>query len=402
MPLHDCTDFVYFGMIKREIEQKLLALSKKFPVIAVIGPRQSGKTTLVRATFKDHSYVNLEEPDTRLFAAGDPRGFLQNTPLVIDEFQRVPELLSYIQTMVDSDSTPGRIILTGSQNFLMSEKISQTLAGRVAILKLLPFSIDELFADNRFTTLDRYDLIYRGFYPPVYDRSIEPADWFPNYTSTYVERDVRQIKNISDLNRFTLFMKLVAGRVGQLLNYTSLAVEVGISPNTARDWIGMLEASFVVFTLQPWHANINKRLVKQPKLYFIDPGLAVSLLEIKSKEHLKTYHQAGSLFENMVIVDLLKQRFNKGLQNNLFFLRDSTGREIDCLLDHGTTRDIVEIKSGMTVNKDFFASLDYYSEIPGLGVKNKFLVYGGDERRQMVDTPVLPWKLTSEINRELP
>ncbi len=401
MPLHDCTDLVYFGMIKREIEQKLLALSEKFPVVAVIGPRQSGKTTLVRATFKDHSYVNLEEPDTRLFAVGDPRGFLQTTPMVIDEFQRVPELLSYIQTVVDSDNRPGRIILTGSQNFLISEKISQTLAGRVAILKLLPFSIDELSSEERYRGLDRYDLIYKGFYPPVYDRDIDPLDWFPNYISTYVERDVRQIKNITDLNRFTLFMKLLAGRVGQLLNYTSLAVETGISPNTARDWIGMLEASFVVFTLQPWHANINKRLVKQPKLYFVDPGLAVALLEIRSVEHLKTYHQAGSLFENMMIVELLKHRFNRGLQNNLFFLRDSTGREIDCLLDHGTTRDIVEIKSGMTVNKDFFAALDYYAGFPALGVRNRYLIYGGDERRQMGDTPVLPWKSVREVSNFL-
>ena len=398
MPLHDCTDLVYFDMIKREIHQKLLELSEKFPVVAVIGPRQSGKTTLVRSAFKDHQYVNLEEPDTRLFAAGDPRGFLQTTPLVIDEFQRVPELLSYIQTMVDTNNRPGRIILTGSQNFLISEKISQTLAGRVAILRLLPFSIDELSSEERYRNPDRYDLIYRGFYPPVYDRDIDPLDWYPNYISTYVERDVRQIKNITDLNRFTLFMKLLAGRVGQLLNYTSLAVEAGISPNTARDWIGMLEASFVVFTLQPWHANINKRLVKQPKIYFVDPGLAVALLEIRSVEHLKTYHQAGSLFENMMIVELLKHRFNRGLQNNLFFLRDSTGREIDCLLDHGTSRDIVEIKSGMTVNKDFFVALDYYADIQGLGVRNKFLVYGGEERRQMGETAVLPWRYVREVN----
>ncbi len=378
-------------MIKREIEQKLLALSEKFPVIAIIGPRQSGKTTLAKQAFPNHSYFNLEEPDTRLFAEGDPRSFLQTTPMIIDEFQRVPEILSYIQTIVDSEKTPGKFILTGSQNFLISEKISQTLAGRVAILKLLPFSISELFTDPEYSSKDRFDLIYNGFYPPVYDRGIEPVDWFPNYISTYVERDVRQIKNITDLSRFTLFMKLLAGRVGQLVNFASLSVEAGVSPNTVKEWLGVLEASFVIFTLQPWFSNINKRLVKQPKLYFIDPGLAVSLLEIRNIEHLKSYHQAGSLFENMVIVELLKQRYNRGLQNNLFFLRDKTGREIDCVADNGSNHDLIEIKNGMTIQREFFANLDYFSQLPGMTTDKKYLIYGGEKNTSFGETTVLPW-----------
>ncbi len=386
------------GMIKREIEQKLIALSGKFPVIAILGPRQSGKTTLAKDLFSDYIYVNLEEPDTRLFAIDDPRSFLQHPKMIIDEIQRAPELLSYIQTIVDNERAPGQFIITGSQNFLINEKISQSLAGRVAILNLLPFTLDELFSMEGNKNFDRFEVIYKGFYPPLHDRQIDPNDWFPNYISTYVERDVRQIKNIGDLGTFILFLKLLAGRIGQLLNLSSLATETGISVNTAKSWISLLEASFVIFTLQPWFSNINKRLVKQPKIFFYDTGLAVALLEIRQLEHLKTYFQVGSLFENMIIVDLLKKRFNNGLPNNLFFLRDKTGKEIDCLLDNGTSKSMIEIKAGQTINRDFFANLTYFSELDPNPKDQKFLVYGGEENQERLGTTVLSWKNLNRIS----
>lgn len=393
--LQICPAFVFLSMIKREIEQKLVALSGKFPVVAILGPRQSGKTTLAKALFSDYKYVNLEEPDTRLFAEEDPRSFLQHPRMIIDEIQRAPVLLSYIQSIVDKEGIPGQFIITGSQNLLINEKISQTLAGRVAILNLLPFTMDELFSTGNYRNADRLDIIFNGFYPPLHDRGIDPNDWYPNYISTYVERDVRQIKNIGDLGTFIIFLKLLAGRIGQLLNLSSIATETGISVNTAKSWISLLETSFVVFSLQPWFSNINKRLVKQPKIFFYDTGLAVSLLEIQKVEHLRTYFQAGSLFENMIIADILKKRFNSGLSNNLFFLRDKSGREIDCLLDNGTSKTMIEIKAGQTINKDFFANLTYYSELDPNPNDRKFLVYGGDEAQQRLGTTVLPWRNTN-------
>ncbi|GAB1443005.1 ATP-binding protein [Ignavibacteriales bacterium] len=386
------------SMIKREIEQKLIAISGKFPVIAILGPRQSGKTTLAKNLFSDYIYVNLEEPDTRLFAMDDPRSFLQNPKMIIDEIQRVPELLSYIQSIVDKEKEAGQFIITGSQNFLINEKISQSLAGRVAILNLLPFTLEELFSAGEYNTFDRFEAIYKGFYPPLHDRQIDPNDWFPNYISTYVERDVRLIKNIGDLGTFLLFLKLLAGRIGQLLNLSSLASETGISVNTAKSWISILEASFVIFTMQPWFSNINKRLVKQSKIFFYDTGLAVALLEIRRLDHLKTYFQVGSLFENMIIVDLLKRRFNNGLPNNLFFLRDKAGREIDCVLDNGTSKTMIEIKAGQTINRDFFSNLTYFSEVDPNPNDRKYLVYGGEENQERLGTTVLSWKNLNSIS----
>jgi len=277
-------------VIKRQIQEKLIQLSGQFPVVAVVGPRQSGKTTLVKMTFKDKSFLNLEEPDTRLFAQNDPRSFLSTSKsgLIIDEAQRVPDLFSYIQSIVDENKAPGSFIITGSHNFLMQEKISQTLAGRVAILTLLPFSIDELRGEDTLEDFSTY--IFKGFYPPIYDRKIEPSDWYPNYIRTYLERDVRLIKNIPDLNSFTLFVKLCAGRIGQLLNLSSLAVEAGISVNTAKSWLSVLEASYIIYRLEPHFQNFNKRLVKMPKLYFYDTGLACSLLGLESVTQINTHY----------------------------------------------------------------------------------------------------------------
>ena len=384
-------------MILREITQKIKQLTEKFPVIAVIGPRQSGKTTLVKNTFPEMDYVNLEEPDTRLFALQDPRSFLSSKPngLIIDEVQRVPELLSYIQTFSDSLKKSGQFILTGSQNFLLQEKITQTLAGRVAVLTLLPFSLNELGPDISKENFTFY--LQKGFYPPIYDRQIEPADWLPNYIHTYIERDVRQIKNIPDLNTFTLFVKLCAGRIGQLLNLSSLANETGVSVNTVKSWLSILEASFIIFRLMPHHQNYNKRLVKMPKLYFHDTGLACSLLGIATAKQLSSHYQVGSLFENMIISELLKYQFNHGRDNNLFFWRDKSGKEIDCLLDNGLNKICVEIKSGKTITAEFLKGLTLYQQLAAPEKVKSFLIYGGDQKQVRNEVTLLPWFGSTQI-----
>ena len=387
-------------MIKRDIQKRLLQLSEKFPVITVIGPRQSGKTTLVKMVFPEKEYRNLEEPDTRLFAQSDPRSFLsvKKSGLIIDEAQRVPDLFSYIQTIVDEKKTPGSFILTGSHNFLMQEKISQTLAGRVAILTLLPFSLGEIHSDDLKADFTNY--IFKGFYPPVYDRNIEPRDWYPNYIRTYLERDVRLIKNIPNLNSFTLFVKLCAGRIGQLLNLSSLAVEAGISVNTAKSWLSVLEASYIIFRLEPHYQNFNKRLVKMPKLYFYDTGLACSLLGLENVNQVNTHFLIGGLFENLVLSDLLKYKMNKGLNCNFYYWRDKLGREIDCLIDFGVERTILEIKAGKTVNEEFFKGLTFYKELSGDENIHSYLIYSGEKEEIRSAGKVLPWHKATRLFEE--
>ena len=387
-------------MIKRELETKLIELAKKFPVIAVIGPRQSGKTTLVRKTFAGKEYVNLESPETRLFAQNDPKSFLENrkSGLIIDEAQRVPDIFSYIQLIVDEGSPAGSFILTGSQNFLMQENISQTLAGRVAILTLLPFSLEEIGGIDRSNNFTHY--LFKGFYPPIYDRKISPNDWYPNYTHTYLERDVRQIKNITDLNSFTLFVKLCAGRIGQLLNLSSLAADAGISVNTAKSWLSVLEASFIVFRLEPHHQNFNKRLVKMPKLYFYDTGLACSLLKLDNPDQLNTHFMLGPLFENLIISELVKYKLNHVRNFNIYFWRDKLGREIDCLVDFGDKKSAVEIKAGKTINKEFFKGLNYYDKLSGGENITNFLIYGGSQRQKISPVKILSWRKATTIFNE--
>jgi predicted AAA+ superfamily ATPase len=384
-------------VVKRQIQEKLIQLSRQFPVVAVVGPRQSGKTTLVKMTFEDKSFLNLEEPDTRLFAQNDPRSFLSvsKSGLIIDEAQRVPDLFSYIQSIVDERKTPGNFIITGSHNFLMQEKISQTLAGRVAILTLLPFSIDEIRSEDSVEDFSNY--IFKGFYPPIYDRKIEPSDWYPNYIRTYLERDVRLIKNIPDLNSFTLFVKLCAGRIGQLLNLSSLAVEAGISVNTAKSWLSVLEASYIVYRLEPHFQNFNKRLVKMPKLYFYDTGLACSLLGLESVDQISTHYLVGSLFENLVLSDLIKFKLNFGLNNNFYFWRDKLGREVDCLIESGLEKIILEIKSGKTINEDFFNGLKFYKDLAGEKNIFSYMIYGGGNVAVRSAAKVLPWYKAATI-----
>lgn len=378
--------------------EKLRFLASKFPVVSVTGPRQSGKTTLVRGTFAEMDYVSLEELDARAFALGDPRGFLATygKGAIIDEVQRVPDLLSYIQTAVDGKNVAGRFILTGSQNILLGENISQTLAGRVAILKLLPLSLEEL-KDTPYELPAAEDYMFTGFYPRIYDQRIAPADWYPNYIQTYVERDVRLIKNVSDLNAFQRFVRMCAGRIGQVLNLSSLGNDCGVTHNTTRAWLSILEASYLVFLLRPYYRNFNKRLVKMPKLYFYDTGLACSLLGIQNGQQLKTHYLKGSLFESFVLSEIVKHRLNRGLEHNCYYWRDKSGNEIDCIIEAGGSLIQVEVKSGGTIVDDFFEGLRYWDKLADKKDTNPYLIYNGRENQKRSYATVVGWKDITSI-----
>lgn len=376
-------------MIPRTLTPILKNLARQYPVVTITGPRQSGKTTLCRETFPNKPYINLESPDLRQFAVSDPRGFLAAYPdgAILDEIQRAPQLLSYLQPLVDEQSAPGQYILTGSQQFEVMTNISQSLAGRTALLKLLPFSIEELSQAGISSGIDT--LLLNGFYPRIYDAGLNPTQALGDYLETYVERDIRQLINIKDLALFEKFVKLCAGRTGQLLNLQSLGNDVGISHTTARRWLTLLEASYVVFLLQPWFANISKRQVKTPKLYFYDVGLAAYLLGAESELHISRHPLRGNLFENMIIIEALKYRYHRGKRNNLHFWRDGKGHEIDLLVESGPDIMPVEIKSGATISDDFFKGLrTFTNQLPQVPVSS--LVYGGKEKQKRSD--VLIWR----------
>jgi predicted AAA+ superfamily ATPase len=363
-------------MIERTMTTKIIALAQKFQVITLTGPRQSGKTTLVRAAFPTLPYASLEEPDIRQIALTDPRGFLSNYPIgaILDEIQNTPDLFSYIQRLVDENRRI-QFILTGSSNFLLMEKITQTLAGRTAVLHLLPFSFSELKLGE-----EPYErLIFKGQYPRIYDRDIAPTDFYPAYIQTYVERDVRMIKNIGDINAFIQFIRLCAGRIGQLLNHTSLANDAGISPNTVKAWLSILESSYILYHLQPYHRNFNKRLVKSPKLYFYDTGVACSLLGIRAENQVNFHYMKGALFENLIINEFIKRNFNRGENRQPYFWQDNHGKEIDCLLVNGEEVTPVEIKSSKTMSTSYFDNLKYWRRLASLPDDQGYAVYGGDQ-----------------------
>lgn len=369
-------------MIPRILTPTVKQLATQYPVVTVTGPRQSGKTTLCRAAFPNKPYVNLESPDTREFARNDPRGFLSTYEdgAILDEIQRAPELVSYLQPMVDENPEPGRYVLTGSQQFEVMTTITQSLAGRTALLKLLPFSIEELNAAGIHSTID--GLLLSGFYPRIYDAGINPTQALGDYVETYVERDIRQLITIKDLTLFEKFVRLCAGRIGQLLNLQSLGNDVGISHTTARSWLTLLEASYIVFLLQPWHTNISKRQIKTPKLYFYDVGLASYLLGAENETHINRHPLRGNLFENLVIIEALKYRYNRGNRSNLYFWRDAKGNEVDLLIENGPDVVPVEIKAGATVSGDWIKGLEAFSAKLSPPPKNRGLVYGGEQQQK--------------------
>ncbi len=380
-------------MIKRTAHDTLMRLAKGFPVVAITGPRQAGKTTLAKSSFPDKPYLTLEDPDTRLLAESDPRGLLSSYPdgLILDEAQRVPQLFSYLQGFVDKELVPGKYVLTGSQQFGLLSGITQSLAGRVGLVQLLPFTMNELASSGKLPLeIDR--LILAGMYPPLYDRELDPADWFPAYVNTYIERDVRKLINVRELSAFQRFVRMCAARTGQLLNLSSLAADCGITHNTAAAWISVLEASYIIFLLRPHFTNFNKRLVKTPKLYFLDTGLAAWLLGIREMEQMAYHAQRGALFENLVVTEFLKGRFNRGQPADLYFWRDSKGLEVDLLLDNGSSFLPVEIKSGQTLAADFLTSLRKWCVLSGTPDRPAVLVYGGDKELANGNISIVPWK----------
>ncbi|MBK9578846.1 MAG: ATP-binding protein [Fibrobacteres bacterium] len=378
-------------MKPRSASRTLEELGKFFPIVALTGPRQVGKTTLARLQFPEKPYVSLENPDLREQAQTDPRGFLARYPdgAILDEIQRVPELFSYLQQIVDEDRTPGRFVLTGSHQFGLRSKISQSLAGRVGLVHLLPFSTSEWHGAD-LPKID--DLLFRGLFPPVLDREIPPHVWFPQYVATYVERDVREILSIKDLGTFSRFVRLCAARSGQLLNLSSLAADCGITHNTAKSWIDVLEASYLIVQLRPWHENFGKRLIKTPKIYLTDTGLLCWLLRIESAEHLATHAQRGAIFENWVVMESLKRARNRGAEPNLYFWRDQAGHEIDLLEVEGDHLHAIEIKSGATVPKDAFKGLAYFQELSGDRLSRTTLIHGGDGSYKQSGIDVRSWK----------
>jgi len=377
-------------MIDRDSSGLLKEIASSFKAIAITGPRQSGKTTLTKSFFPDKPYISLENPTDRNLALADPVGFLSAFPngAILDEVQKAPELFSYLQGILDSSSEKGKFVLTGSNNFLLLESISQSLAGRVGYLDLLPFSIHESeICPQPPTTLE--ESIFIGGYPSVVHDRTKPENWFAGYVRTYIERDVRLVKNISDLVTFQRFLYLCAGRLGQQINLTNLANDAGVDHKTVQSWLGVLQASYIVYTLPPYYKNFNKRLTKASKLYFYDTGLACYLLGIKAANELTNHGYRGLLFENFIITELLKKRYNKGQRSNLFYWRDSSGNEIDVLIDNGITQVPVEIKSAATLNLDFFKGLNFWEKLTGQ--KGGQLIYAGAGNRHK-DFSVYNWK----------
>ena len=403
-----------WGMIPRHLTPALKRAAAQYPVVTLTGPRQSGKTTLVRAVFPGHRYVTLEAPDVRARAMSDPRGFLaMGDPVILDEIQRAPELLSYVQGLVDDDPRPGRFIITGSQNILLMKSVSQTLAGRTALLLLHPFSVAELHGfppwdprelDRRPTGAsapaisglsgaDLWESLVTGFYPPIHDRSLSAREWMGDYLRTYVERDLREVTQVLDLGAFETFVRLAAARTATELNLSGLASDAGITQQTARRWLTALEIGYLATTLPPHHANYRKRLRKRPRLHFLDSAMVCYLLGIEDGATLEKHPLRGAIFESFVVAELIKAFAAMRRDAPLFFWRDATGHEIDVLIDTGSRLIPVEVKSGRTVPPDAVAGLRWWTGIPANPNSGGVLVHGGTESFDLSGFRVLPWFL---------
>jgi uncharacterized protein len=368
-------------MIPRALATKISELIEKFPIVAITGPRQSGKTTLSKMLKPDYKYVNLENLSDREFAKTDPKGFLETykNGVIIDEIQNVPSLFSYLQVVTDERNNNGEYLITGSQNFLMMEQIAQSLAGRVAIFSLLPLSYNEL-KNSIYTPKTWENYAISGCYPRKIIQGISSADYYENYIKTYIERDVRLLKNITNLDLFQKFIQLIAGRVGQLFNQSSLGNELGLDNKTINSWFSLLETSFIAFRLQPYHSNFNKRIVKTPKIYFYDTGLLSYLLGVRNENDLESHFAKGAIFENLVLSELQKNAINGSLNSKFFFWRDHSQNEVDVIIESGMRLDAIEIKSGKTINQNFFKGLDFFKSLNEK--TNLYLIYGGTESQE--------------------
>lgn len=379
--------------VNRKIESIIKSQQSKFPILAITGPRQSGKTTLLQRMFKDFRYVSLENPDMRSFATDDPTGFLNeyNENVILDEVQRVPTLFSYLQTKVDGSRKMGQYILSGSQNFHLLNSITQTLAGRVALFKLLPLDFEELKA-AKLLEKSYPQTLFKGFYPAIFDRDIDPKIFYTNYIQTYVEKDVTELLNIKDLKTFRTFLGLCAARAGQLLNISALANDCNISQPTAKAWLSILESSYIIFLLNPFHQNFNKRLVKSPKLYFYDTGLLCHLLRIKSADEIIANRLKGNLFENLILAELQKKNYHQYTDLDYYFWQDSNANEIDVLLKNNDVFDVYEIKATETISLELFKQMDRFAELAAPERVNKTLIYGGQENQTRSKYKILSWK----------
>jgi len=384
-------------MINRSIENSVLAVVSKIPVLVITGPRQSGKTTLAKKLFPDYEYYNLEFPDNYELAKYDSRAFLKNIEkgIILAEIQRLPSILSYIQGITDEKKLNGKVILTGSQNILLMQAVTQSLAGRTINFTLLPFSLDEL--KNLKLKFGPDEYIFNGFYPRIYDQNISPVQWLPSYIQSYIERDLRQLINIKDLDKFQLFIRIIAARVGQLINYQSISSEIGVDAKTIRSWLSILETSYIIFHLKPYYNNFNKRLIKASKIYFYDTGLACSLLGIKDLQQIGTHYLRGNLFENLIIAEIKKKFFNHAVPDSIYFWRDSSGNEIDLIIENANKLQIIEIKSSSTIHTDFLKNIRLFKKLAGDLVTKSYIVYAGNEKKDYDNSSFISWSDINEL-----
>lgn len=381
-------------IIKRTLEEKLTLLATQFAAVSVTGPRQSGKTTLAKETFPTYEYFNFEDPNTRSIFRADPHNFLKkfmDAPgLILDEPQNVPEIFSYLQVYIDKYHKPGHFIITGSQNFLLNESISQSLAGRVAILTLLPLSIQELRQAKKLpATID--ETLFKGFYPELYKKEISITDWYGSYINTYLERDVRQLKNVTSLDRFNYFMKLCAGRNGQILNLSSISDDLGISVTAVKQWLSVLQSCYIIFLLEPYYKDFRKRVIKSPKIFFYDPGVVCSLLNLTNSDQLFANYMRGNIFEAMIQADFLKQQFNRGMRPSCYYWRDQAHFEIDCIVERGGSMVPIEIKVSKTADVQALSKLVPWNKLTKTSPVDNVLVYGGDDDWAMDQGRIVSW-----------